>query len=136
MRRSYWVYSIGLAVVWVILLTLRLAMAGSRSEAALYVFAGFVIGWIAETIARWVYPPPRRWADATQTPPSGARNYWLYSIGLAVAWAILLVVLALIGAFAPPILWLFAGFAIAWVSGTIARYVYPPPARWTATPRT
>jgi hypothetical protein len=32
--------------------------------------------------------------------------------------------------------WLFAGFVIAWASGTIARYVYPPPARWTAAPRT
>ena len=32
-----------------------------------------------------------------------------------------------------PYLWVFGGFAIAWVSGTIARYVYPPPARWHPT---
>ena len=64
------------------------------------------------------------------------RSYWVYSIGLALVWAALLVVLALIGALALPILWLFAGFVVAWASGTIARYVYPPPARWTAAPRT
>jgi hypothetical protein len=26
----------------------------------------------------------------------------------------------------------FGGFCIGWVSTTIARYVYPPPSRWTS----
>ena len=60
------------------------------------------------------------------------RSYATYSVGLAIAWAI---VFALVAAIDPPhdlhtILLVFGGFAIAWVSGTIARYVYPPPARW------
>lgn len=60
------------------------------------------------------------------------RNFWVYSIGLAVVWAI---VLSLALAFrgqqgAQPYLLVFGGFAIGWVSTTIARYIYPPPANW------
>ncbi|HEX3826533.1 MAG TPA: hypothetical protein VHV82_04590 [Sporichthyaceae bacterium] len=60
------------------------------------------------------------------------RSYWVYSAGLAVTWAVLLVaVVATRGAHhARPVFYVFAGFAISWVSGTIARYTYPPPARW------
>ena len=32
---------------------------------------------------------------------------------------------------AKPYLLVFLGYVIAWVSGTIARYVYPPPSKWT-----
>ena len=46
------------------------------------------------------------------------RNYWIYSAGLAIAWAVVLILLV------------FFGFCIGWVSTTIARYVYPPPKRW------
>ena len=60
------------------------------------------------------------------------RNYWVYSIGCGVVWAILLAVNA---TRASPknfhtVELLCAGFTIAWVSGTIARYVYGPPRRW------
>jgi hypothetical protein len=64
------------------------------------------------------------------------RNYWIYSIGLAVAWAIILTIVytthgaAVGGTF----LLVFGGFCIGWVSTTIARYVYPPPKKWSATP--
>ncbi len=60
------------------------------------------------------------------------RNYWVYSVGLAVVWAIVLILAFIIrGAVgAQPFLLVFGGFAIAWVSETIARYVYPPPDRW------
>lgn len=65
------------------------------------------------------------------------RNFWVYSAGLAVAWVIVFIlVTALRGSGALPLLWLvFGGFCIGWVSTTIARYVYPPPAKWTAPRR-
>ena len=60
------------------------------------------------------------------------RNYWVYSIGLAIAWAIVLLLVQSIGSTekAQTTLVLFLGFCIGWVSTTIARYVYPPPKRW------
>lgn len=62
-----------------------------------------------------------------------ARNYWVYSAALAVAWAVVFAVRAAIGdqATMDAVAKVFAGFAIGWVSATIARYVYPPPAKWT-----
>lgn len=61
------------------------------------------------------------------------RNYWVYSIGLAVAWALILLIVGIVDAQKLPMFALvFGGFAICWVSATIARYVYPPPARWKA----
>lgn len=63
------------------------------------------------------------------------RNYWVYSIGLAVAWAIVLILaFSIRGAAAQPMLLVFLGFAIGWVTTTIARYVYPPARRWGVVP--
>ena len=61
------------------------------------------------------------------------RNYWTYSAGLALAWAVVFAIRAAIGGQATmdTVVKVFAGFAIGWVSATIARYVYPPPAKWT-----
>ena len=61
------------------------------------------------------------------------RNFWVFSAGLAVAWAVVLILSAVIGGEhrLDKVLPVFAGFAIGWVATTIARYVYPPPARWT-----
>ncbi len=60
------------------------------------------------------------------------RNYWAYSIGVGV---VLAAVAAIVAATKPANLrtfgLVFAGWAIGWVSGTIARYVYPPPHKWT-----
>ncbi len=60
------------------------------------------------------------------------RNYWIYSIGCFVVWAIILAVVAAQGKSdkTHTVLLVFAGWVIAWVSGTIARFVYPPPSRW------
>ena len=57
------------------------------------------------------------------------RNYWVYSVGLVVAWAIVLtLILAIQGtAGVQTALYVFGGFCIGWVSTTIARFVYPPP---------
>jgi hypothetical protein len=60
------------------------------------------------------------------------RNYWIYSLGLVVAWAVVIILSLMIRGRqnAQPILLIFFGFCIGWVSTTIARYVYPPPKRW------
>jgi hypothetical protein len=62
-------------------------------------------------------------------------NYWLYSIGCGVVWAIILTITAVKGHSQAThnILLVFGGWAIAWVSTTIARFVYPPPKRWQKT---
>lgn len=70
--------------------------------------------------------------NGTDATMSRFRNYWYYSIGLAIAWAIVLtLVLTIRGpGGVQPFLLIFAGYCIGWVSTTIARFVYPPPARW------
>ncbi len=62
--RNYWAYSIGLAVVWAVVLTLLLAIRGAAgAQVFLLIFMGFCIGWVSTTIARYVYPPPKRWGS-------------------------------------------------------------------------
>jgi len=57
---TYTAYSIGCAVVWFVLLGTVAAWATTaKLHVYLLVFAGWVIGWISATIARFVYPPPR-----------------------------------------------------------------------------
>jgi hypothetical protein len=60
------------------------------------------------------------------------RNYWVYSIGCFLVWGVLLFVVAANGnkTTTHNVLLILGGWAIAWVSTTIARYVYPPPKRW------
>jgi hypothetical protein len=60
--RNYWTYSIGLVIAWAIVLILARMIRGSESMPTyLLVFFGFCIGWVSTTIARYVYPPPKRW---------------------------------------------------------------------------
>ncbi len=62
----------------------------------------------------------------------GFRSYWAYSIGVGVVLAIVLAIVATAEPYdLHTFLLVFAGFAIGWVSGTIARYAYPPPHKWT-----
>lgn len=133
MRANYWVYSGGLVVVWVILLAIRLAVHGGTTGSAgavLFVFVGFAIAWGVETLAREIFAPPARWRDAP-AERSMVKNYWVFSAGTGIVWIIILAVsFAADGINAAPVLYVFAGYAIGWVSGTIARYVYPPPAKW------
>jgi hypothetical protein len=75
------------------------------------------------------WAPPTEHEDAEMR----FRNYWAYSIGVGV----ILTAIAGIVALTKPdnlhtFLLVFAGWAIGWVSGTIARYVYPPPHKWQA----
>jgi hypothetical protein len=61
--RNYWTYSASLAIAWAVVLILTLTIRGSESvQTILLVFGGFCIGWVSTTIARYVYPPPKRWA--------------------------------------------------------------------------
>lgn len=60
--RSYWLYSVGLAIAWAVVLILSLMIRGWQgAQPILLVLLGFWIGWVSTTIARYVYPPPRRW---------------------------------------------------------------------------
>ena len=60
--RNYWVYSVGLAIVWVIVLLLVQATGDTqKAQTVLVLFLGFCIGWVSTTIARYVYPPPKHW---------------------------------------------------------------------------
>ena len=60
--RNYWTYSVGLAIAWAIVLLLARIIRGSEGmQTFLLVFGGFCIGWVSTTIARYVYPPPKRW---------------------------------------------------------------------------
>ncbi len=59
---TYWVYSGGLAIAWVVMLTLARTLPGGQvAQTLVYVFAGFCLGWISTTIARYGYPPPKHW---------------------------------------------------------------------------
>ena len=60
------------------------------------------------------------------------RNYWRYSIGSAIAWAIVLLLVRVLRGRknAQDLLLVIYGWGICWVSETIARYIYPPPERW------
>ncbi len=68
--RTYTAYSMGVGIVWAILLVLASLFdpAGRRNDIFL-VFFGFAIGWVSATIARYVYPPPKKYRqDAGKVP--------------------------------------------------------------------
>jgi len=65
--RNYWIYSAGLAVAWAVVLALSLKIRGAEGiHTALLLFSGFCIGWVSTTIARYIYPPPKRWTTNSQ----------------------------------------------------------------------
>ena len=58
---SYGAYSVGCAVVWtVIWIVLAFQSTADHRHTVFLVFLGWVIGWTSATIARSVYPGPRR----------------------------------------------------------------------------
>jgi len=60
--RTYTAYSIGVGIVWaVILVVTSVTASAARWHTILVVFGGFVIGWLSATIARYVYPPPKKY---------------------------------------------------------------------------
>jgi hypothetical protein len=64
------------------------------------------------------------------------RTYTGYSIGVGIVWAVILVMVSVFGPAEKrqTIFVVFGGFAIGWVSATIARYVYPPPKTYLRDP--
>jgi hypothetical protein len=69
-QKNYVGYSIACAVVWAIVLGV---IAGSASKASthalLLVALGWWICWISATLARLVYPPPKKWRGSREAPP-------------------------------------------------------------------
>jgi hypothetical protein len=60
------------------------------------------------------------------------RTYTAYSIGCVIVWAILLAAVAALDSkdIQHNVAVVCGGWWIGWISATIARAVYPPPARW------
>ncbi|HEY6469798.1 MAG TPA: hypothetical protein VI434_08510 [Candidatus Dormibacteraeota bacterium] len=63
--RNYWVYSIGVGVVLLIVLGIVAITKPDNLHTYFLVAGGWVIGWASGTIARYVYPPPHKWTDAS-----------------------------------------------------------------------
>ncbi len=60
-RPNYLGFSIACVIAWAVIWILLAALASTTTVHTMgYVFLGWVIGWIAATIARVVYPAPRR----------------------------------------------------------------------------
>jgi hypothetical protein len=69
-QKDYVGYSIARAVVWAIVLAVIAGRASKASAHALLLVAlGWRICWISATIARLVYPPPRKWRRSREAPP-------------------------------------------------------------------
>ncbi len=66
--RNYWVYSMGVGVVLAIILAIVAATKPDNVHTFLLVFVGWAIGWVSGTIARYVYPPPRKWTRSQSSP--------------------------------------------------------------------
>jgi hypothetical protein len=68
--RNYWVYTLGSFLVWTILLTVVSTTRGGEARHNIFlVFCGWVIAWVSTSIARYIYPPPKRWLEATAPTP-------------------------------------------------------------------
>jgi hypothetical protein len=66
--RTYTAYSVGTAIVWgVVLLVAWLIDPSSTLHTFWLVSLGFSLGWLSATIARVVYPPPKKyWSRPAQ----------------------------------------------------------------------
>lgn len=61
-RRTYTAYSIACAIVWAGVLAVVWANTSQTTRHTYtLVCSGWFIGWLSATIARVVYPPPRKW---------------------------------------------------------------------------
>lgn len=72
--RTYTAYSIGTAIVWgVVLLVAWLIDPSSTLHTFWLISLGFFLGWLSATIARVVYPPPKKyWSRPAQAAQSDA----------------------------------------------------------------
>jgi hypothetical protein len=61
LAKTYTGYSIGCGIAWAIALAIGRGIADKQKQHDMVVCcAGWWIGWVSATIARAVYPPPRR----------------------------------------------------------------------------
>jgi hypothetical protein len=59
--RTYTAYSIGCAIAWAALwVILALTSKKGTLNGVLLVFIGWMIGWTSATLARSLYPPPKK----------------------------------------------------------------------------
>ena len=60
-RNTYTGYAIGCAIVWALIWMIVPRTASKETVDKLKVmFPGWVVGWTSATIARYVYPPPKK----------------------------------------------------------------------------
>lgn len=64
-RKTYTAYSVACALVWAVILLFVALQYPDRLHTFLLVAAGWLIGWTSATIARSVYPPPKKKLRAT-----------------------------------------------------------------------
>jgi hypothetical protein len=58
---TYAAYSIGCAAVWAVILVVTQTQTDSHTRSAIRLMClGWWIGWTSATIARVVYPPPKK----------------------------------------------------------------------------
>lgn len=70
---TYTAYSIGCIIAWAVVWTLVLTIDPKKDLGyVLLIFIGWIIGWTSATIARVMYPPPKRWRPVA--PTSGAEG--------------------------------------------------------------
>jgi hypothetical protein len=61
LRGTYTGYAIGCAAVWALIWLIALRTAKKETLDKLRItFPAWVMGWTSATIARYVYPPPRK----------------------------------------------------------------------------
>ena len=59
--RTYMGFSIAWFIAWAIVLALVVAIDPENTQrVALLVFAGWLVGWFAATVGRYLYPPPKK----------------------------------------------------------------------------
>jgi len=59
---TYWGYSVAAFLVWGMVLVNFWAQGNATTiQSLLLVFLGWAIAWLSTSIARIVYPPPKRW---------------------------------------------------------------------------
>jgi hypothetical protein len=64
---TYTAYSIGCALVWVVLIAIGLAAGKTSTQhTVLFVLLGWAIGWTSAMIARYVYPPPKKYRNSAK----------------------------------------------------------------------
>jgi hypothetical protein len=72
---AFTAYSVGCAIAWAVVWAIAAAIDPKQTLDDLWlIFAGWVIGWTSATIARGVYPPPKK------RHPAGPRCFFQGSV--------------------------------------------------------